>query len=599
MTSLIQTQSISKSYGSKVLFKDISFSISQGDRIGLIGPNGAGKSTLLKMMMGTEQPDSGSITKRRHLSVGYACQSPEFPSLPLEQLLIKQDLEGDEHELLTRARILLGKAQFNDFSQNASTLSGGWKKRLDIARALMSQPDVLLLDEPTNHLDLEGILWLEQFLNKERFSFVLISHDRYFLENICNKIVELNSCFPQGLLICDGAMSAYMEKKEEFLAAQQQQERGLASTVRHEKEWLSRSPQARTTKSQSRINNAYKMMDELASVKKRNFATKVDIRFSGSERETRKLLTANNLEKSLSGRQLFNKLDITLSPGTRLGIVGKNGTGKTTLLKVLAKMIQPDQGTLKYADDLKIVYFDQHREQIPGDISLRRALSPSGDMLTYHGQEIHVNGWAARFLFSKDRLDLPVRCLSGGERARVLIAKLMLQPADILFLDEPTNDLDIPTLEVMEESLMEFPGALVLITHDRCMMDRVCTKILGLGTPSEQGYYADYLKWEEAAKGEPPILKKPEPKIETAKSAGAPVPKLSYKEQKELQGMEEAILTLEAEIEEIQSKISAPNTAVEAHKSLDLYHILAEKQAALEKSYARWQHLLDHSAPKK
>lgn len=592
MTSLIGIHSLSKSYGTQILFENISFTIADGDRIGFVGPNGAGKSTFLKIIMGLEPPDGGNVSRRQGVRIGYASQSPEFPAVSLEEVLLHQDLHGDEMELLTRARILLDKAQFTDFTQNASELSGGWKKRLDIVRALMEQPDLLLLDEPTNHLDLEGILWLEKLLTNEKISYVAVSHDRYFLEKISNKVIELNRCFPQGVFISEGNMSAYMENKTAFLKAQVEYQRGLASQVRDEVEWLRRSPKARTTKSRSRIEKAYEMIEELSEVSQRNQTHRVDIEFSASQRETRKLLSTKNLTKTMGDKPLFKGIDLTLSPGSRLGIVGKNGTGKTTLLKVLAGLIPPDMGTIKYADNLRLVYFDQHREHIPGHLTLRQALAPTGEMVNYRGRPIHVNGWAKKFLFSPDRLSLPVSCLSGGERARILIAKLMLEPADILFLDEPTNDLDIPTLEVIEDSLKEFAGALVIISHDRCLMDRLCTQILGLGKGQEHEFFADYSQWEAASAVR---AKKAEPQ---AKAVVVPTPtatparkKLSYNEQRELDGMEQAIMKAEEEIETLQLKLADPAVHADAQKSLELYNTLAEAQRKLEALFVRWEHL--------
>lgn len=592
MTSLISAHSLSKAFGTQHLFEDLSFTVNLGDQIGLLGPNGAGKSTLLKILVDAERPDEGFVSRRQGLKIGYASQSPEFASEPLENLLVRQIPKGDPIDVLTRARILLGKAQFTDFTQDASLLSGGWKKRLDIVRSLMTEPDLLLLDEPTNHLDLEGILWLEKFLLREKISYVIVSHDRYFLENVSNKIIEINRCYPQGLFISQGNMSDFMEHRDAFLEAQRQRERGLASVVRNEIEWLRKSPQARTTKSKSRIDKAYELMETLSEVKARNKTTKVDIEFSASERETRKLLVTKNLTKSLGGKTLFKGVDITLSPGTRLGIVGKNGTGKTTLLKILAGSIPQDNGTIKLADDLKLVYFDQHREHIPPHLTLKEALSPTNDVVNYRGQSIHVNGWAKKFLFSPDRMEMPVSCLSGGERARILIAKLMLEPADILFLDEPTNDLDISTLEVIEDSLKEFAGAVVLISHDRCLMDRVCTQILGLGAENEQQFFADYSQWEKAIREAP----KKEIKSEVTKEAPANKPKkLSYVEQKELEGMEAAIEKIENEIEKLQSNLSEPGVQADPKKSLELYNQMTVASEKLEKFFTRWQELLNKS----
>lgn len=592
MTALLGIHHLHKSFGTEILYQGISFFISAGDRIGLLGPNGSGKSTLLKILMGLEPPDQGNISRRQGLRVGYVSQAPEFPPMTLEEVLLQDAPHGDEFELQTRARILLGKAQFTDFTQRADKLSGGWKKRLDIARALMQEPELLLLDEPTNHLDLEGILWLEKLLARENFAYIVVSHDRYFLENVSNKIIELNRCYPDGLFMSNGGMHDFQEHRDAFLHSQEQREKGLASVVREEIEWLRRSPKARTTKSQSRIDRAQGLIEELSEVKKRNKVHRVDLEFSASERETRKLITAKNLSKSLGGKKLFEKIDITLAPGTRLGIVGKNGTGKTTLLKVLSGAIAPDTGTIKYADDLKLVYFDQHREKIPMDVTLRRALAPLSDVVNYRGTPIHVNGWAKKFLFSPDRLELPVGCLSGGERARILIAKLMLEPADVLFLDEPTNDLDIPTLEVIEQSLKDFAGAVVLISHDRCLMDRLCTTILGLGegggSELTSQFYADYKQWEEASSQK--TLQSP--KQQKAQSSTTPKPaakKLSYKEQRELEGMEQAIHLVEEKLQLLHQQVNNGDA------SSAIYQELADKQHEVESLYARWQVLLDKS----
>ncbi len=589
MTTLLGIHSLSKSFGSDHLFEDISFSISEGDRIGLIGPNGSGKSTLLKILMGLEKADSGTISKKQGLRIGYASQSPHFPDLSLEEVLLAAGGPGDELETLTKARILLGKTQFSDFDQKAHSLSGGWKKRLDIARALMQEPDLLLLDEPTNHLDLEGILWLEKFLAREKTSYLVISHDRYFLENVTNKTVELNKAYPEGIFISKGNISYHLEHKELFLEGQLEQQRSLALTVKNEMEWLRRSPKARTTKSESRVQRAHKLMQEFSEVKIRNKTHKVEIDFSSSERETRQLLVAKNLTKSLGGSLLFEGIDLTLSPGTCLGVVGKNGTGKSTLLKMLAGKIPQDMGTIKMAEDLKLVYFDQHREQLPLDITLKEALAPKSDFVNYQGKEIHVNGWAKRFLFSPERLTIPIRCLSGGERARILIARLMLEPADILFLDEPTNDLDIPTLEVFEESLREFGGAVVLISHDRCLMDKVCTQILGLGLNVEQNLFASYEQLEKATRNTSP-KKEALPSQEKPKEKPK---KLSYKEQKELEGMEENIAKTESSIASLQKEIDNPKIQANAEKALELYSLMGKEQKKLETLYERWQTLLD------
>lgn len=587
---LIGIHSLAKAFGTQILFDDLNFAIEESDRIGLIGPNGSGKSTLLKILAGLEDPDQGYISKRQGLKIGYASQMPEFPAnATIEDIILKSSPYN-----LAYALELLGKAQFTDFSVLASSLSGGWKKRLDIICALKDDPDLLLLDEPTNHLDLEGILWLEKFLERERRAFIVISHDRYFLENVSNKTIEINRCFPQGLFSCDGPINQYLERKQAFLEVQRQEEMGLNSLVKEELEWLRRSPKARTTKSRARIQRAHAMMEDLADIKTRNKTVKADIEFNASERETRKLLTAKNLTKSLGGKLLFKGVDLVLSPGSRIGIVGENGTGKTTLLKILAGTMQQDMGTIKYADELNLVYFDQHREQLPGNITLKEALSPTSENVIYRGQSIHVNGWARRFLFSPDRLKLPVSCLSGGERARILIARLMLKPADILFLDEPTNDLDIQTLEVIEESLTTFAGAIVLISHDRCLMDSVCTQIVGLGKQTEEQSFADIGQWEQAQSKTKAKKEEEKSKPVVNQTLKAPSKKLTYNEQRELDGMEKSIEEVEKEIAELQKNLE--KHSADAQKSLECYRLLANAQEKMEKLFERWQTLIDKSA---
>jgi ATP-binding cassette subfamily F protein uup len=595
--TLLSCQGLSKSYGSRLLFKELSFGIFAGDKIGLIGPNGSGKSTLLKILSGLEIPDEGGVVRNRSLRMGYIPQETEFPDLPIQQIMLdalKDELHFSPEYKQAQIAIALSKIGFADIpsSVSAAALSGGWKKRLALAVELIRAPDLLLLDEPTNHLDLEGVVWLEKFLKNASFAYIIISHDRYFLENTTTRIMELDKSYPKGLFAAEGSYTTFLEKREEFLSGQLQQERSLNSKVRREVEWLKQNPKARTTKSQSRIQEAQRLIQELQEIKSRNLASKSQIDFSSSKKESQKLLVATNLTKSLGGRLLFAGIDLLLAPGVRLGVVGMNGSGKTTLLRLLAGELAPDKGTIKYAEGIKIVYFDQHRAQLPSDISLRRALSPEGDTVYYRGQMIHVNSWCRRFLFSPDRLDLPFGHLSGGEKARVHIARLMLQPADILLLDEPTNDLDIPTLEVLENSLLEFQGAIVLISHDRYMLDQISNVILGLGTKSDTELFADYRQWEqyqvqknqkEAAQEK--IEKKEMPRaIERSK-------KMSYSEKREWEQMESKILELEKEIEALQNQIHDPLIANQPEKLQQVCLELNLKQQALEKLFQRWQEL--------
>lgn len=590
MTLYFQGQSLSKSFGSRVLFQDLSFSLFEGDRVGLIGPNGSGKSTLLKILSGSESANSGTLSVKRGLRIGYVPQSCDFPdkspkNILLEALGNEGPPEAYERELLVET--WLSKLGFSGKEESAAKLSGGWKKRLCIAKELLFSPEALLLDEPTNHLDLEAILHIEKLLLREVPSYLLVSHDRYFLQNMVSRVVEINPIYPNGLFSISGSYSHFLEKKEEFIKGQLEQERSIASKARRELDWLRQTPKARTTKAQSRIDRAHQTLQELSQIKARNQQKQADIDFAASHRETQKLLVAKNLSMSLGEKRLFEHLDFTLSPGTRIGLLGPNGSGKTTLLRLLSGELQPDQGTIKKAEKLQIVYFDQHREQLPLKITLREALCPHGEYVHFRGQKIHVNGWCKRFLFSPDFLDMPLEKLSGGERARITIAHLMLQPADLLLLDEPTNDLDIPSLETLEESLLEFPGAVILITHDRCMMDRVCNGILSFGNLKQNQLFADYAQWQAAQK-EIPSPEKPS----TAPPKPAPKKaKLSYTEKREYEQMEGKILQLEEEIKLLHAQLQDPTVANDPKQLQDLCTQVSLEETRLEQLYLRWQEL--------
>jgi ABC transport system ATP-binding/permease protein len=594
-TLYVNCDSISKSYGTQSLFQDISAGIFQGDKIGLMGPNGAGKSTFMKILAGKETPDEGTLAVRRNLRIAYVPQMSTYPSQPIE-LILQEALAIHEphlapHESDIRIQTILSKIGFPDPQQNAQTLSGGWKKRLDIAQALISNPDLLLLDEPTNHLDLEGIEWLEKFLQRENLTFMVISHDRYFLANVANRVFELNRQFPKGLFAIQGNYEEFLIRREEFLSGQIQYQKSLSSKVRYEQEWLKQSPKARTTKAQSRIQQAGRLIHELDEIKYRNKQHRSNIDFVATDRLTQKLLVAKNLSKMHEGRPLFSKLDFTFSPGIRLGIIGANGTGKTTLLKTFAGSIEPDAGTIKKADGLRIVYFDQYRTKIPDNITLREALATNGEYVQYRGQHIHVNSWCKRFLFSPERLDLSVSQLSGGEKARILIAHLMLQPADILLLDEPTNDLDIPTLEVLEESLQEFPGALALITHDRCMMDKICNVFIGLGVPGPTQLFADFRQWEDHKAKQVSAVESEKKEITAEKpreKSESSVKKLSFKDKFELDQIEEKIQKLEEQASILHAEIESLNDSSKMQKKCKE---LSDIQAQIEKLYTRWQEL--------
>ena len=590
---LISAQSISKSYGLQTLFSGITLGFYAGERLGLIGPNGSGKSTLLKILAGIETPDSGQIAQAGSTHLVYLPQEDVFPSgATVESALLDVLPASRKEEGLNGIRDLLREMAFPDLQQKADTLSGGWRKRLAVACALVQEPDLLLMDEPTNHLDLEGILWLEALLKQARFAFVLVSHDRYFLENATNRIVELNRRYPDGYLRVEGNYSEFLQRRLAVFDQQDQQEQVLANKFRRELEWLRRGPKARTTKAHARIDAAYELKDDLAETRGRNaLGAPARIEFDATGRKTRKLVELKAVEVARGGKRLFANLDLTLGPGSCLGILGRNGSGKSSLIQLLRGELKPSIGNIVWAEDLKIVSFDQKREQLDRSLSLKEALSPTGDSVMFQGKPLHVSAWARRFLFPTEKLGLPVSRLSGGEQARVLIARLMLQSADLLLLDEPTNDLDITTLEVLEDSLTEFPGAIVLITHDRFLMDSLSDRLLHLDGQGGAQYYADYAQWLEARKAafSEPTRSKAAPK-------NKPAPALSYEEKKELDRIDKKLEKAEADVASLQQQLHDPIIMSDAARLKDLYAQLMAAETKVGDIYARWQELESRGA---
>ncbi|MDF0644741.1 MAG: ABC-F family ATP-binding cassette domain-containing protein [Nitrospira sp.] len=598
-TLLLSCESLGKRYGVKALFSDLSLTLNDGDRVGLIGPNGSGKSTLLKILAGFVEPDDGSRSLRRHTRIGYVAQEPAFPDghtveETLATALIADGL--DAHEESDRIARALGLGRFARADQPVAELSGGWKKRLAIVRALLTEPDILLMDEPTNHLDLEGILWLEALLRDEARACLFVSHDRRFLESVASRIWELNRVYPGGLFESQGRYSDFLEQRDAVLQSQAEYQASLANRVRREVEWLRRGPKARTTKAKARIDAAGRMIEELETLEDRRRRAAAAIDFSASGRKSKQLLVASGLGKSLSGRPIVSDLDLLLGPGERIGLLGPNGSGKTTLLRMLAGTLEPDRGTLIRADRLRVVTFEQHRDSLDQDETLRRALAPAGDAVVYQERSVHVISWAKRFLFRPEQLDLPVSRLSGGEQARLLIARLMLEPADLLILDEPTNDLDIPTLDVLEDSLLEFAGALVLVTHDRWLLDRVSTRLLALDGSGRADWFADYTQWETAElRRERASDQETRPHSEAAVAAAPAGPQkrkgLSYRERQEWETMEAVILEAECTVSVREAAANDPAIASSAVQLQERFAALHAAQADVERLYARWAEL--------
>ena len=599
MTLLLSVQGLTKRFGPRPLFTDLSLDLHAGERLGLIGPNGSGKSTLLKLLAGRDEMDAGTRSLRRGTRVGYLAQEDQFPAeRTVREVLLAALAEEpmEDYERETAAAKTLTQVGFSDFEQRADHLSGGWRKRLSLARELVRKPDLMLLDEPTNHLDLPGIVWLERLLRGAPFGYLVATHDRTFLRAIADEVIEINRVYPTGSFRAPGSYDEFAEKREAFLEAQARQQESVANQVRRETEWLGRKAAARTRKASSRIEDAYQRREELQELQYRNASTgPAGIDFVGTGRQTRKLLTVLGAGKSVPGRPLFSGLDLLLTPGSKLGLLGPNGSGKSTLLRVLSGDIAPDAGTVTRADGLRLVMFEQGRAMLDPASTLKRALCSHGDTVLFGDRPMHVAAWAKKFLFPPEQLDTLVGQLSGGEQARVRIAQLMLQPADLLLLDEPTNDLDIPALEVLEDNLAEFPGAVVIVSHDRTLMDRLCTEVVGLDGRGGAALYGSVTQWltayERQQADDKQIANKEERTEASAKKAAVAKPrKLSYRDQQEWDQMEAAILAAEQALAERESEVE--RSAAAGHVALtDACKALEEARATVERLYSRWEEL--------
>ena len=599
MANIISLNMVAKEYAGKQLFRDLSFGIESDDRIGLIGPNGAGKSTLIKILANQTDVDSGKVARKSGLKVGFLFQVPEFKKDDTLLGTVSESLDPnmDDWEKQMKALEFLSLLNLEDENYTpeteVSTLSGGWKKKIALIRELAKEPDLLLLDEPTNHLDVESILWLEQVLNKATFAFIVITHDRAFLQNVTKRILELDPRNKGGLLSVAGSYVDYLDIKQAQLSSQASQEDNLKNKLRRETEWLRRGPNARSTKQQARIDRAYDLGDEVAEISERNRDRKVNLDFKAMEGGPKKLIEAVKISKSYNGKAIFTDFSLLIAKNTCVGLLGRNGAGKSTLIKVLCGEVKPDSGEVKFADNLKIAYFEQNRESLNQNITLRQAICPAGDYVNLRGQYIHIKSYLERFLFKPDQSDSPLRKLSGGEQSRVLIAQLMLKEANLLVLDEPTNDLDVATLDLLQDQLESFEGAIILVSHDRFFLDQVCTNVLAL----EHGQFSEFYglqQWEEARKSKDKAPAMPAKSNATVGEAKVP-PKdahkrrLSYNEQRELDGMEKMIEEKEKELAALLEK-SEQRTQNLGEKQ-KLYLKISEHQKLIEELYKRWSDL--------
>lgn len=593
---LLNTHQLGKSFAGRALFRGVGFGINEGDRIGLVGPNGAGKSTLLRILAGQSEPDEGTVSRKRGLRIGFMEQTPAFlPEATVLSTLLEK--AGDPTEAMSRVWTVMAQLDLAGLGEErkVAELSGGWRKRLAFGRELLAEPELLLLDEPTNHLDVESILWLEEFLAQARFAVMMVTHDRLFLQRVVTRILDLDPRNPNHLLAVDGDYTMYVEAKEHELAALERHERVQRNQLRREVEWLSRGSIARQKKQSARIENAAELKERVARLEEQNRPRALELEFGEVENAPQKLIDAKSISKAYGGRALFKDLDLLITRRTRLALLGHNGSGKSTLIRILLGMEEPDSGTVKRADQLQVAHFEQTRETLDPSKSVLKNLCPEGDYVICQGKPMHVRSYLDRFLFPGSKAELPVAKLSGGEQARLRLAQLMLNPGQILVLDEPTNDLDTDTLEVLENAIREFPGAVLLVTHDRYFMDAVAEHILAFPPAHKNSAqlerFASYFQWETWF--EEQKLKDEKAPVAENKASEAPAKKarLSYKEKFELENMEKSVLELEEEIAALTAQSQDAQVLTDHKKLNEVLARLAEKQTQLETKFERWQEL--------
>ncbi|MCI5065570.1 ABC-F family ATP-binding cassette domain-containing protein [bacterium] len=591
MSALVQLDSVSVQLGEKQVFQDLRLTVPQRARIGIVGPNGSGKSTLLRVMAELLVPDSGRVLVESTLRTAYVPQNEEFDEDQSVSEAMSARLKGVHHaDPEVAGAKALSRAGFSDFSLPVKQLSGGWKKRLSLAAAMAREPELLLLDEPTNHLDREGLLWLERYLQTASFGWVMVSHDRYFLNETVEKIMEISPIFPNGFFESSGNFLEYRAKRAEFLEQEAKRTSSLANKARRELEWASRSPKARTGKASFRLKEAARLKEELRSARSRQQDPEKFTAFQSSERGSKELVELIKVTFGFDETPLIRQLSFTLRNRSCLGILGANGQGKSTLLRLIGGELTPDTGKVKQVAGLRIVYFDQLRESLREWKTLGELLGDGSDSVVYGGRPCHVIGWGARFGFQAEDHRKPLSTLSGGEQARALLSVLVRQEADLLLLDEPTNDLDIPMLEALEKMILEFPGAVVLITHDRFMLDEVCTSFLGFLQEGTVREFADREQWlaEQERQQE---VSAPKEKVAASEKASPSSPKFTYNDQREYSKIERKIEKAEAALVAIEERAADPKLHEDPEQSIAISEELADAKRAVEALYDRWEEL--------
>lgn len=581
--NILNIEHVSKIFGEKKIFDDVSYGIHEGDKIGIIGINGTGKTTLLKMIAGLEETDEGHIIKQNGLRITYLPQNPEFPE---DATILNYVTQGKEYE----ARNILNKLGISDHEEPIDILSGGQKKRVALAKALVNPADVLILDEPTNHLDNEMVTWLEDYLIAFKGVIIMVTHDRYFLDRVTNKILEISHGKLYGY---EANYSKFLEMKAQREEMELASERKRQSILRMELEWAKRGCRARTTKQKARLERLEALKNGQAPIRDAN----VELDSIGT-RMGKKTIEFHNVSKQYNNKPLINQFNYIVLKNQRLGIIGPNGCGKTTLMKLITGIIQPDEGEIVIGDTIQIGYFAQEAENMNENQRVIDYIKDVAEYVPTKDGRITASQMLERFLFDGNLQYTPIGKLSGGEKRRLYLCKVLMESPNVLILDEPTNDLDIPTLTILEDYLDSFNGIIIAVSHDRYFLDNLVDRIFAFEGDGHlkqyEGGYTDYLEAKQRY-----VTEKTTSQNESKKSnskddwkQNRPTKlKFSYKEQKEYETIDEDIAALEEKIEDLDAQMAANAT-----NSAKLSEILKEKEEAektLEEKMERWVYLND------
>ena len=600
--ALITLLKTSLAYGHHPLLDKADLIISEGERIGLIGRNGAGKSSLLRILDGRTEPDDGEVQRQGGLKVITVEQEPDLdPELTVLESITGDYLATEDWAKPARAQAIIDELGLNPEAKVAG-LSGGTRKRIALARAFVEDADLLLLDEPTNHLDFEGIAWLEQQIKQNNVNCVIITHDRSFLDHVTNRIVELD----RGQLFSfPGNFSRWQEHKAEWLEAEAKEQERFDKFLAQEEVWIRKGVEARRTRNEGRVRRLKALRVERQARRERQ--GNVSFAIDSGDRSGKIVAELDNISHSFGDKEVIRNYSTTILRGDRIGLIGPNGVGKTTLLKIILGLLEPKEGTVKLGANLNIAYFDQMRDQLDENAKLTEVINPGSEWVEIGDKRMHVMSYLGDFLFSPARAQSPVSTLSGGERARLLMARLFARPANILVMDEPTNDLDIETLELLEELILEFKGTVLLVSHDRSFLDNVVTQTIAYeGDATWRDYVGGYEDWLAQSGGyKERSSSKDEELTEASAAASTPTDKavetkprnaranrISPWEQKELDELPEKIATLEAKQAELSEQLSHPDTYAEgSDKAQAIQDKLESLNAELEKLFERWETL--------